>query len=96
MRMKVTVKYFAMIRELTHRREDSLELGEGASIQTVLSRLCDIYGEDFRRDICAKDGSLKKGVILLLNGEAVNRGNLKSRKVKDGDIAAIMPPVGGG
>jgi MoaD family protein len=94
--MKVTVKYFAMIRELTHRREDSLELGEGASIQTVLSRLCDIYGEDFRLNICAKDGSLKNGVILLLNGEAVNRGNLKSRKVKDGDIAAIMPPVGGG
>ncbi len=94
--MNVTVKYFAMIRDLTHKKQDVLDLGEDASVQTMLSSLCAMYGEDFKQNVCTADGSLKDGLILLLNGEAINREEFRTKMLKDEDIAAIMPPVGGG
>jgi MoaD family protein len=94
--MKVTVKYFAMIRDLTHKKQDVLDLGEEVSVQMMLSSLCTMYGEDFKQNVCTADGSLKDGLILLLNGEAINREEFRTKMLKDEDIAAIMPPVGGG
>ncbi|MFQ6134440.1 MAG: MoaD/ThiS family protein [Nitrososphaerales archaeon] len=94
--MKVTVKYFAMIRDMTQKKQDVLDFGEETSVQTMLSRLCDMYGEEFKQSVCTAEGSLKEGLILLLNGEAVNREEFRTKMLKEGDMAAIMPPVGGG
>jgi sulfur carrier protein ThiS len=55
-----------------------------------------MYGENFKQNVCTADGSLKDGLILLLNGEAINREEFRTKMLKDEDIAAIMPPVGGG
>ncbi len=94
--MKITVKYFAIVRDLTGKSEDILDLEKETSIQQMLSLLFDIYGNDFKRNICTYDGLLNNNFIFLLNGEVVTRNNLCSKILKEGDVAAIMPPVGGG
>lgn len=94
--MKITVKYFAMVRDITGKREDFLDFKKETSVQTLLSLLFNMYGEDFKRDICNSDGKLKDGLIFLLNGEVVNHKDLGSKILKEGDVSAIMPPVGGG
>ncbi len=94
--MKVIVKYFAMIRDVVGHRDDILDFFEETSVQKLLSMLCDLYGENFKRAVCTEDESLRKGLIFLLNGEPVNNDELKIKILMDGDVAAIMPPVGGG
>ncbi len=94
--MKIIVKYFAVIRDVVGHRDDVLDFFEETSAKRLLSMLCDMYGEDFKRAVCSEDGSLRKGLIFLLNGEAVNNDDLASKILMDGDVAAIMPPVGGG
>ncbi len=94
--VKITVKYFALVRDVTKTKEDALDVGDKATIHNVIARLCGVYGEPFEKSFCTADGYLQEGLILLLNGEAVTRDYFKSLTVKDGDIIAIMPPVGGG
>ena len=94
--MKVIIKYFAMIRDMTGHKDDTLNFYKETSIKRMLSDLCDMYGEDFKRVVCSEDESLRKGLILLLNGEAVNNDDLESKILMDRDVVAIMPPVGGG
>jgi len=94
--MAVTVKYFAMVREITHKRDDALPLEEGATVKKALNRLSEIYGDEFRSRIYTPEEGLKGGLMLLVNGEAVDRGALDARSLKDGDVIVIMPPVGGG
>ncbi len=94
--VKITVKYFALVRDVTKRKEDVLEVGDNVTIHKVIARLCGIHGEPFEKSFCTTDGYLQEGLILLLNGEAVTRDYFKSLTVKDGDVIAIMPPVGGG
>ncbi|MFC1754830.1 MoaD/ThiS family protein [Thermoproteota archaeon] len=94
--MKITVKYFAMVRDVTGKTEDFLDFQKETTAQNMLSLLFDIYGKDFKRNICTSDGLLRDGLIFLLNGEVVNRNDLGSKMLKEGDVAAIMPPVGGG
>ena len=92
----MTVKYFAMIRDMTRKRQDVLDFGEEASVQTLLTELRELHGEAFKQNVVTASGSLKKGLILLLNGEAVNPKEFRIKMLKDGDVAAVMPPVGGG
>jgi MoaD family protein len=94
--MKVNVKYFAMIRDIVGHKDDVLDFFEETSTKRLLYMLCNMHGKDFKRVVCSDDGSLKKGLIFLLNGEAISNGDLASKILMDGDVVAIMPPVGGG
>ena len=94
--MKVIVKYFAMIRDIVGHKDDVLDFFEETSTKRLLSMLCNMHGEDFKRVVCSEDGTLRKGLIFLLNGEAISNDSLTSKILMDGDVAAIMPPVGGG
>ncbi len=94
--MKVIVKYFAMIRDIVGHKDDVLDFFEKTSTKRLLSMLCNMHGEDFKRVVCSEDGTLRKGLIFLLNGEAISNDSLTSKILMDGDVAAIMPPVGGG
>ncbi len=43
--MRVEVKYYAMIREATGRRVETLEVPEGSSVDDLLGLLVGIYKE---------------------------------------------------
>ena len=43
--MRVEVKYYAMIREATGRRMETLEVPEGSSVDDLLGLLVGIYQE---------------------------------------------------
>ena len=55
---------------------------EAASVKEVLHQLCDA-------GISKKELS---GCVIFVNGESAN----KRRKLHDGDLVVLMPPVAGG
>ena len=95
-KMKISVKYFAMMRDITDKKQDILDFNKETSIQTMLSILCSMYGENFKKNIFNSDGFLGKELILLLNGEVINQEAFGSKMLLDKDVIVIMPPVGGG
>jgi molybdopterin converting factor subunit 1 len=81
--VKVTVKFFAALRDMTGSRELNLEVREGLTV-----------GE-LHRDLCARFprlASYKTSLMYSVNAEYVPT----DYRLGDGDEVALIPPVSGG
>ena len=80
--MKVTIKFFASLKEEVGCDEEELELGGGASVSDLL--------EILRKTRPVLRGDEK--FLVAVNGV---RSKLDQRLV-EGDVVALLPPVSGG
>lgn len=97
LKVKVIVKYFAVIREIVGKREDDLEMDEGSTVQDLLLYLSRINGDKFKEYIY-KVGTerLNENLQFLVDGRSINTLNGIKTKLHDGCKFIIIPPVGGG
>jgi molybdopterin synthase sulfur carrier subunit len=79
--MSIKVKYFASLREILGRSEDSLEIGDG-----------NITVSEVWKQVADEQKSLPENVLTAINMEYVK----PDTAVKDGDEVAFFPPVTGG
>lgn len=93
------MRFFTSLRELVGKKVEYLkfEEKEGATVEKVLKRLSEIYGQDFvEYAFDRRTGEIQNYLLLLVNGRSINvLGGLETKLV-DGDVLAILPPVGGG
>jgi MoaE-MoaD fusion protein len=81
--MNIRVRYFASVREMIGRKEDSLELDPGATVAEAIERLA---GDDAR---------LRQSFARCL--PMVNLAYVEPKQeLQDGDELALIPPVSGG
>lgn len=80
--MKITIKLFAIAREMTGKTVLQLELPEAATVETALAKLRETY---------PKFAELNSFMVAI-NQEYAER----SDALRDGDELAIIPPVSGG
>ncbi len=92
--MKVTVKFFAGLRELFGMDETRVELENASDVQTLLNILCN--SDESRQKILDESGGLRQNIILLKNGRHITYLDGIKTKLEDGDEIAMFPPVGGG
>ena len=95
--MKVTVKFYAILRELTGKKEIIVELDNDAKVIDVLNAAKKEIGDKAYEKII-EYFNRKKGprLVILLNGRNIVHLNELETKVKDGDRLDIFPPAGGG
>jgi len=95
--MKVTVKFFALVRELTGKREEVIDLENQATVKTLLDKLVNEYGAKFRDYLFDPASKEPRGhVQFLIDGRNVALMQGLNTVLKDGTSFAILPPVGGG
>jgi molybdopterin synthase sulfur carrier subunit len=92
--MIVRVRAFAQMREV-FGGERSMDVPEGAAIGALLQMLGE-ESETAHRALFDGGGSLKKHVILMLNGKRVNHADVPALTLAGGDEVALFPPVAGG
>lgn len=97
--MRVSVRFFTTLRELTGKKEEVLEFSRGkvVTVESVLKRLIELHGKsltDYVYDF--KTGEVRGFLQLLVNGRSVASFEGLKTKLSDGDVLAIIPPVGGG
>ena len=81
--MKVNIRYFAMLRDITKKDAEQLELNEGQNIEKIQNHLFEKY---------PKLSEFNKTVSFALNGEYAR----PDMAVYDGDELALLPPIAGG
>jgi molybdopterin synthase sulfur carrier subunit len=94
--MKVEAKFFTSLREITGKKVDEVQLQSAITVEELLILLSEKYGKKFREYIYNKKGKVHGFLSFLVNGKNINVLQGFDTKLKQGDIIAILPPVGGG
>ena len=97
--MEVKIRFFTNLREIVNKREETLTFnaGEKVTVDLVLKTLSAKYGKPFIEYVYnGKTGQPKNFLQFLVNGTSTSTLNGLETELKDGDVLAILPPVGGG
>jgi len=94
--MKIEVKFFTSLREITGKKIDEVQLQSVITVEELLTLLSGKYGKKFREYIYNKKGKVYDFLSILVNGKNINVLQGFDTKLKQGDTVAILPPVGGG
>ena len=97
--MQVSVRFFTSLREITNKKEETLKLPEGekATVEVALKTLAQRYGNRFVEYVYDRNtGEVRSFLQFLINGKSATTLNGLQTELEDGDVLAILPPVGGG
>jgi MoaD family protein len=97
--VQVSVRFFTSLREIVNKREETLSFPEGekVTVDMVLKALAKRYGRAFVDYVYdGKNGQAKGFLQFLVNGTSTSTLGGLDTALKDGDVLAILPPVGGG
>jgi len=97
--VQVSVRFFTTLREVTGKREEILKFqgDKSVTVDMVLKRLAERYGKSFVEYVYnAETGEVKSFLQFLVNGRSTPTSEMLQMKLSDGDVLAIIPPVGGG
>jgi len=92
--LKVIVKAFATLRNaFDGRAVIELNMPEDAVIEDLIKELESRFGFEIRS---RGSGELDPTIKILVNGREIIYLNGVKTRLKDGDVIAFIPPVGGG
>jgi len=93
--MRIRVRFFTVLRELTGKSEEELEVKEEADVEDILDLLSGKYGERVT-DYLFEEGKVRSQIQILLDGKKIGGLDGLKTKLRDRETLAIIPPVGGG
>jgi molybdopterin synthase sulfur carrier subunit len=97
--LEVKVRFFTNLKEIVNKREETLTFTEDEKITVdlVLKMLAKKYGNPFMDYVYdGQTGQPKNFFQFLVNGNSTSTLSGLETELKDGDVLAILPPVGGG
>jgi MoaD family protein len=97
--LQVSVRFFTSLREITGKKEEALSFPEGGKItvDSALKSLAERHGKRFREYVYnSGTGDVKGFLQFFINGKSASTLNELQTELQDGDVLAIVPPVGGG
>jgi molybdopterin synthase sulfur carrier subunit len=92
----VEVKFYAMLREASGKKQETYEIPEKSSVEELMDIVVSRYGERFNRYVYDKEKQVRDYLSFMLNGINVNSLKGFETILNDGDVLAILPPIGGG
>lgn len=96
--MHISVRFFTVLREITGKKEEILVFEEEKTrINAVLNRLSDEYGKRFIEYVYNSQLKAVRGHLqFFVNGQSAATLEGLETILVEGDVLAIVPPVGGG
>ncbi len=96
--MRVSIRFFTSLREITGKKEETLELPNiEITVRQLLEILSSLHGKEFVEYVYDIRSQKVKGFLqFLVNGKSTSTAEGLETVMRDGDVLAILPPVGGG
>ncbi len=97
--MEIKVRFFTSLREIVNKREENLTFSNSkkVTVDLVLKTLSRNYGKSFIEYVFDNNtGQPKNFLQFLINGTSTSTLKGLETELKNNDVLAILPPVGGG
>jgi sulfur-carrier protein len=96
--LQIKVRFFTSLREIVGKREETMVMAENnVTVDLVLKTLSEKYGAPFVEYVYdTKTGQPRRFLQFLINGTSISTLNGFETELKESDVLAILPPVGGG
>jgi len=93
--VRVKVEAYASMREALGRREIEVDLPNKATLYSLVKKLNNEVKKGFEEEVFDRSGRIKPGVLILVNGKAVNP-EAGGFRLNERAKVIFMPPVEGG
>ncbi len=94
--MKVKVRYFTTLRDLAGSAEEELRIEDGATLARLIKEVALKYGEKAGTYLYQNGDKVDPAIYFLINGINSRIISGSDTILRDGDVVAIIPPIGGG
>ena len=95
--MKVKLQTILTFKEILGARETEISLPEGTTIQGLLSRMKELWGDRLSSHLFHPGTDrLLPYITLMVNGRSVQFLSGLETALHDGDEVLLLPPVAGG
>ncbi|MBW8036504.1 MAG: MoaD/ThiS family protein [Planctomycetes bacterium] len=92
--MKITINYFGQLREAANTNFETCDCPEGTTIDEVLGNAAMLHGGKFKKIVLDDNDNPRGSVVVLLNGQSIDRENLPV--LKDNDEINLFTAIAGG
>lgn len=99
MALQVSIRLFTVLKEIVGKKEKKLIFAEGekVTVRVALRHLANCYGKRFTEYVYDPQSDQVRGYLqFFINGQSAIGLNGLETMLADGDVLAIVPPVGGG
>ncbi|MHA2365870.1 MAG: ubiquitin-like small modifier protein 1 [Candidatus Hodarchaeales archaeon] len=94
-KIEVTVRFFANLKEISNKRNVTLQVEIEKTINQLLEILFEMYSP-LKEEILDESGNLREYYVILKNGRKISIFEGMDTKLENGDVIAIFPPAAGG
>jgi sulfur-carrier protein len=95
--MKVKLHTILTFKEILGARETEISLPEGATLQGLLSRIKELWGNRLSPHLFQPGTDrLLPYITLMVNGRSIQFLSGLETMLRDGDEVLLLPPVAGG
>jgi len=96
--LRVKVRYFTTLRELARSAEEELEIKNNTSLADLVKEVASKYGKEAHNYLYqnGENGKADPSIYFLINGMNARMLSGMDTELRDGDVVAIIPPIGGG
>lgn len=92
--MRIRVAYYGQSRLITGKEEELFEVFHKMSVEDIIRKLAEEYGEQLGGLLLTETGVPRKSVIFAVNDETVEPAEYGA--LRDNDLFSILPAVSGG
>jgi molybdopterin synthase sulfur carrier subunit len=97
--LEIKVRFFTSLREIVNKKEENLTFSSSqkVTVDLVLKTLSQKYGKLFVEYVFDNTTAQPKSFLqFLINGTSTSTLKGLETELKNNDVLAILPPVGGG
>jgi len=91
----IAVRYHNLLRRTTGLVEETVVLGESASVRDVLMHLAEHHGAPLREMLLEPDGGISLHLVVFCDQRLVRRDQ-HDALLSDGDEMMLFPAISGG
>jgi molybdopterin converting factor small subunit len=93
---RILVRYYGILRELSKKKEDKIEISDEYNILDLIKRVSEKNGQKFRDLVFDDETKLRDGLAFAIDAVSVERSKLEKIKCRDASEFVILPPISGG